>query len=111
VYDVAARDLCVLNTGMTLIGGRNGDEAFEFSVSWFNEIDTSQLIALPVGSHGFKWTASDSSSLSTICEWEVIIVDNYPPEIDCNYGDARDADTASYYVRINQGQTSTSKVN
>merc|ERR1712054_438349 len=108
-YTVTATDSCVLNTAVTLVGGRTGDTAItrtdddnDGTVS-YDTLTESGTLTLDVGSHGFLWTATDESNNSDTCEWTIVIADNYPPEIECGYGDEG---TASYYVRIDQGQTS-----
>merc|ERR1711975_39821 len=66
----------------------------------YDALTESGTLTLDVGSHGFLWTATDESNNSDTCEWTIVIADNYPPEIECGYGDEY------YYVRIDQGQTS-----
>merc|ERR1712054_63223 len=108
-YTVTATDSCVLNTAVTLVGGRTGDTAItrtdddnDGTVS-YDTLTESGTLTLDVGSHGFLWTATDESNNSDTCEWTIVIADNYPPEIECGYGDYGDE---YYYVRIDQGQTS-----
>merc|ERR1712054_105403 len=102
-YTVTATDSCVLNTAVTLVGGRTGDTAITRTDDDNDGTVSYGTLTLDVGSHGFLWTATDESNNSDTCEWTIVIADNYPPEIECGYGDEGDE---YYYVRIDQGQTS-----